>query len=282
MTSEATTSDPSDQDRLHHLLEVWHRTAQDTIALLRTVEGPQWALPTDLPGWDVRAVAAHLAHLESELAGNPQQQVEVPPAPHVKGLLGEFTEAGVLARASWSTDEIIDELETSVEKRYAELTAEPPTDASAPGSGFAGLVGWSWETLLTNRPLDLWMHEQDIRRVLERPGGLDSPGAVHTAGVYAKSLPFVLGKKVGAPPGTTAVLEVTGAQPQRLVARVGENGRGVPVDRLETEPTMRLLMDFEAWILLVGGRRGPDALEVHVDGDETLARQLLENLGVTL
>ena len=271
-----------DQELLQQLVEVWHRSAQDTIALLRSVPAAEWDAPTDLPGWDVRAVAAHLAHLESELAGNPQQQVEVPPAPHVKGLLGEFTEAGVLARASWSNDEVVDELESAVEKRYAELTGTPPTDASAPGPGFAGLIGWSWQTLLTNRPLDLWMHEQDIRRAIGRPGGLDSPGAVHTADVYAKSLPFVLGKKVGAAPGTVVVVEITGEQPQVLAAQVDGNGRGAPADTLSGEPTARLVMDFATWILLVGGRRGPDDVEVDVHGDAGLARKVLDNLGVTL
>jgi uncharacterized protein (TIGR03083 family) len=271
-----------DEKVLGELVEVWHRSAQDTIALLRSLEDRDWAVHTDLPGWDVRAIAAHLAHLESELAGNPQDQVEVPPAPHVKGLLGEFTEAGVIARSSWPAEEIIDELESSVEKRYARLTDEPPADASAPGPGFAGLLGWSWLTLLTNRPLDLWMHEQDIRRAVERPGALDSPGAVHTASVYARSLPFVLGKKVGAPPGTTVALEVTGAQPQLLVAEIGPDGRGVAAGRLDGEPTSRLVTDFEDWILLAGGRRGADDVEVEVRGDRELGRRLLENLGVTL
>ena len=265
---------------------MWHRAAQDTIALLKTVDGDGWRLPTDLPGWDVRAIAAHLAHLESQLAGNPQQEVQVTPAPHVKGLLGEFTEGGVLARASWSTDEIIDELEASVEQRYAEFTGNPPTDASAPGPGFAGLIGWSWQTLLTNRPLDFWMHEQDLRRALGRPGGLDSPGAVHTAGVYAKSLPFVLGKKVGAPAGTTVLLEVTGApgevQPRLLAAGVGDDGRGAAIDQLSTEPTARLVLDFETWMLLAGGRRAPEELEVGLHGDTDLARKVRDNLGVTL
>ena len=272
----------NDQTPLHRLVEVWHRSAHDTIALLRSLDESDWAVPTELPGWDVRAIAAHLAHLESELAGNPQQQVEVPPAPHVKGLLGEFTEAGVIARSSWTTDEVIDELEASVEKRYAGLTSAPPADASEPGPGFAGVVGWSWQTLMTNRPLDFWMHEQDIRRALGRPGGLDSPGAVHTAEVYAKSLPFVLGKKVGAPAGTTVVVEITGAQPQLLAARVAPNGRGEPADHVDAEPTARLVMDFETWILLVGGRRGPDDVQVEVQGDSDLARRVLETLGVTL
>ena len=272
----------SHQDRLQQLVEVWHRSAQDVVAVLRSLDPDQWALPTDLPGWDVRAIGAHLAHLESELAGNPQQQVQIDPAPHVKGPLGEYTESGVLARSSWSTDEIVDELESSVEKRYAELTARPPTDAAAPGPGFAGLVGWSWLTLLTNRPLDLWMHEQDVRRAVRRPGSLHSPGAVHTAGVYARSLPFVLGKKVGAAPGTTVVIEVTGAQPQVLTARVGPEGRGTAVDRLDGEPTARVVLDFEDWILLAGGRRAADDVAPELSGDQELGRRLLENLGVTL
>ncbi len=86
-------------DPLRDLVEVWHTTAGDVVALLRELDEDDWQRPTDLPGWDVRAVASHLAHLESELAGNPQQQVEVPDAPHVVGLMGQFTEAGV-ARAS--------------------------------------------------------------------------------------------------------------------------------------------------------------------------------------
>jgi uncharacterized protein (TIGR03083 family) len=272
----------SDEAVLQQLVEVWHRSAQDTIALLRTIEGDEWSTATDLPGWDVRAIAAHLAHLESQLAGEPQQEVEVPPAPHIKGLLGEFTEGGIIARASRSTDELVDELEAAVEKRHAEMTGNPPTDASAPGPGFAGLIGWSWRTLLTNRPIDLWMHDQDIRRALVRPGDLDRPGAVHAAVVYGRSLPFVLGKKVGAPPGTTVVLEVTGEQPQVLAAQVGDNGRGTSLDTPPSAPDARLTMDFETWILLAGGRRTPAEVEVEVHGDAELAQKLLDNLGVTL
>jgi hypothetical protein len=108
--------------------------------------------------------------------------------------------------------------------------------------------------------------------------------------VYAKSLPFVLGKKVGAPAGTTVVLEVTGApggaqagaQPQVLAAGVGADGRGAAIDQLSTEPTSRLVLDFETWMLLAGGRRAQEELEVELHGDTDLARKVLDNLGVTL
>src|SRR3954453_14837138 len=157
-------------DRISRLVEIWHDEATEVVGLLRGLDEREWSLPTDLPGWDVRAVACHLAPLESELAGNPQEPVEVGPASHVKGLMGEFTERGPLARATWPTERIVDELESSVRTRYDALSTAPPTDPSAPGPGFAAAVGWSWETLLGNRCVDLWMHDQDIRRATDRTG----------------------------------------------------------------------------------------------------------------
>ena len=277
----ARTDRPSDQQQLWQLVELWHATARDAVALLRSLAPEEWELPTDLPGWDVRAVASHLAHLESELAGNPQEQVEVGEAPHAKGLMGQFTEAGCVARRPWSTERIVEELEASVATRYDALLAEPPTDASAPGPGFAGAIGWSWQTLLTNRPLDLWMHEQDIRRATGRPGGLDSPGAAHVADVFSRSLPFVLGKKVGAPAGTTVVLDVEGHQPRTMAATVGDDGRGAPLPDPPVSPDARVVLQFEDWTVLAGGRRTADTVDARVEGDEELGRKVLASLAVT-
>ena len=275
----------SDTDRLARLVDTWLSAAGDAVALLRELDDAEWARPTDLPGWDVRAVAAHLAHLESELAGNPQPDVEVPDAPHVRGLMGQYTERGPLARAGWSTAQIIDELEQSVESRRRALEADPPSDGSAPGPGFAGAIGWSWETLLSNRPLDLWMHEQDIRRATGRPGHLDSPGARHTGTVFSASFPFVLGKKVKTAPGTTAVLTVTDGpyadRPLVLAATVGDDGRGRALSEEPTSPDVRLTLTFEDWTVLAGGRRGRADVAATVQGDTALGERLLDAMAVT-
>lgn len=270
-----------DRARLGHLIDVWAGAAADVVALLRSLGPSDWERPTDLPGWDVRAVAAHLAHLESELAGNPQQQVEVPEAPHVRGLMGQFTEAGPIARARWTTEEIVDELEQSVASRLAAMRAEPPTDASAPGPGFAGAIGWTWQTLLSNRPLDVWVHEQDIRRAVGRPGGLDTPAAAHVVGVFGRSLPFVLGKKVGASPGESVRVVVTGEQPLDEAAVVGEDGRGARCAVVPEAPTATLEMDTETFVVRCSGRRDPAALEVAVSGDPDLAARVLTALATT-
>src|SRR5690349_19508122 len=101
----------SDAQTLERYVEAWRVATRDVIALLRSLEPNDWEKPTDLEGWNVRYVAAHLAHLESELAGMPQQHVDVPEAAHIKGLMGHFTEMGPLARQTWTAEEIVDQLE---------------------------------------------------------------------------------------------------------------------------------------------------------------------------
>ena len=286
MTSDtdARTHDDDAQARVRRLVDIWHSASLDVIALLEDLDESDWAQQTDLPGWDVKAIAAHLAHLESELAGFAQDQVQVPEAEHVRNPLAQYTEVGPVARREWSTDRIIDELRRAVEARYVELRDHPPADPSSNGPSFAALAGWSWEVLLTNRPLDMWMHEQDIRRSVGRPGGLDSDGAAHVARVFARSLPMVVGKRAGAARGQSVVLEVVDPPrddvPSALAVEVGEDGRARPVD-VPAEPTAVLRLTFEDWMCRAGGRRGADDVSVETSGDHDLGRRVLEGLAVT-
>ena len=49
----------SDQELLAGYADVWWQAIDDFTGLLETLEPEDWDRPTDLPGWDVRAVAAH-------------------------------------------------------------------------------------------------------------------------------------------------------------------------------------------------------------------------------
>ncbi|MGZ4536174.1 MAG: maleylpyruvate isomerase family mycothiol-dependent enzyme [Nocardioidaceae bacterium] len=271
----------SDEARLAQYVTAWRSAVDDTVALLRDLDEEDWARPTDLPGWDVRAVAAHLAHLESELAGNEQEHVEVPELEHIASPMGIYTEMGPLARAGWATDRIIEELASAAATRSAELEAAPPTDPAADPPVTPGGIGWNTETLLSNRAVDVWMHEQDIRRAVGRPGSMDGPGAVHTVGVFARSFGYVVGKRVGPPAGTTVVLDVTGVHPVHLVAAVGDDGRGHLVTEEPAAPTVTLRMDLETYVILSGGRRTPDDVTVEVTGDQELGGRVLAAMPVT-
>lgn len=266
-------------DELHAYVDVWWEAVNDLTALLDKIPADAWHTPTDLPGWDVQAVVAHTAHLESLLAGKEHEEVEIGDGAHVRGVMGQFTEQGVVARRDNTPDELLNEIRSSTTARHTQLLADPPTDPSAAATGLFGAIGWDMRTLLRNRPLDVWMHEQDIRRALAMPGGMDTPAAEHTTGCLAASLGFVLAKKAKAAPGTSALLEVEGHGPVSAV--VTDEGRGLLLEELPAEPTVGLRTDRESFILLAGGRRRPEPGRVEVFGDQDLGQRLLDHLAVT-
>lgn len=268
-----------DREELAGYVEVWWQAINDFLELLESVPEDQWATSTDLPGWDVRAVASHTAHLEAILAGGPEETAEVGEPPHVTGFMGLYTEIGVANRREASAQAIIDEIRSSATARHQALLTDPPTDGSAHPSQIFGGVPWTWRTLLRNRPLDVWMHEQDVRRAVGRPGGLDTAPAKHTADYLAESLGFVLVKKVGAAAGTTLVLEMAGSEPFAFV--VNDAGRGERLAAPSAEPTVTLRMDRESFIRLAGGRCAAEPGAVTVEGDQDLGARIVASLATT-
>ncbi len=266
----------SDRERLQEYIEIWHRAAEDFTRLARSLTEEQGALPTDLAGWSVKDNVAHTAHLETVLAGGVEETVEVSEQPHIKSITGWYTEQGVVARRDRTLAELADEIDAAVAARHAALQSDPPVDGNALPPKTPGDVAWDNATLLSNRPLDIWMHEQDIRRAIEQPGGYDSPAAAHAVGVFARALPMVLGKRVGAPSGTSVVLDVDGLP---IGAKVGEDGRAS--SEVSGDFDARVGLSTEDFIVLSGGRRSVEQTSPIFDGDEVLGRKVLDALAVT-
>ena len=85
----------TDQQLLSGYVDVWWQAINDFTDLLEELDEPDWARPTDLPGWDVKAVVSHVAHLEGVLAGAPHERADIAEAAHIRGPMGQFTEIGV-------------------------------------------------------------------------------------------------------------------------------------------------------------------------------------------
>src|SRR6478609_3958157 len=100
----------TDQQLLSAYVEVWWQAINEFTELLEELSVDEWSTPTDLPGWDVKAVASHVAHLESILAGNPEETADVGEPAHVSGFIGLYTEIGVVTRRDASPDAIINEI----------------------------------------------------------------------------------------------------------------------------------------------------------------------------
>ncbi|MBL0746873.1 maleylpyruvate isomerase family mycothiol-dependent enzyme [Nocardioides baculatus] len=277
--SEDQTDSVADAERLSALVSVWWEAVDSFTRILEHVGEDQWATPTDLPGWDVHAVAAHTAHLESLLAGRRHEEVDIGDAPHAIGTMGHFTEQGVVVRRDESPDALITEIRESTTARHTQLLADPPIDPSVPAPGLFGAIGWSTGLLLRNRPLDVWMHEQDVRRALDMPGNLDSAPALHSAAYLMESLPFIVGKRAQTPAGDVVRLEVDGHDPVSAV--VGEDGRGRTATHDDGPPAVTLGMDRGTWIVLAGGRRAAEPGVVRMSGDAELGARVVAALGVT-
>ena len=270
----------TDAPRLAELVDTWHATVSDFLVLVRDVPEDQWHLPTDLAGWSVKDNAAHTAHLEGVLSGTPEETVQVDEtAPHLVSFMNIYTEQGVVARRERTMSAIADEIEQATAARYADLRATPPTDGSAAPPRTPGSIPWDTNTLLSNRPLDVWMHEQDIRRALGRPGGYDTAGARHAITKFGGALPMVLGKRVAPPAGTVVRLDVPASEASWTVA-IGDDGRAAATDAA-TAPTVHIELTPEDFVVLAGGRRGLEATSPRFTGDEALGRAVLGNFAVT-
>lgn len=258
----------------------WRESVARVLDLLDGLDAADAATPTDCPGWTVQDLAAHTAHLESIGIAEASDSG----AAGASELPSTFTEAGVAERRGLSMAELVAEIRHAVDLRSEQLD-DLPDDPSTPAPVTPGGIDWTWDTLLRNRCIDIWVHEQDIRRALGRPGGFDGTAAQVVAMTFSFAMPFVLGKRVKPPAGTVVHWNVTGPVPLDLAVRVGDDGRAQRLDNApmssEDTPVTTLTMDTETFTVLAAGRRTPDALDITIDGDEALALTVLDAMTVT-
>lgn len=262
----------------------WHESADRIIALGEHMTDDAWALPTDCPGWSVGDVYAHLAHLEilltAESHSDDDSDATHAAAPIRSQVLPDFTEPGVREFREQSPEQVRREFSAATTAARTALTAMPADpDQTAPMRPPG--TAWSWRTLLQNRAIDLFVHEQDIRRAIGRPGGWDGIAAQFTMSVFAAALPYVVGKRVSPDAGTSAVWSVHGDVAFETGVVMGTDGRARSASPIPPDPTAGMAMDSESFLVLAAGRRSPADVEVELSGDIDLAARLLEAMPIT-
>ncbi|MGJ9422469.1 maleylpyruvate isomerase family mycothiol-dependent enzyme [Aeromicrobium sp. CF3.5] len=258
----------------------WRESVDAVLELVDGLGAADASTPTDCPGWTVQDVVAHTAHLESiGIRDTPDTG-----AADAGGLPSTYTEAGVAERRGLTLAELSAEIRHAVARRSEQLE-DLPDDPDTPAPVTPGGIDWTWDTLLRNRCVDIWVHEQDIRRALGRPGGFDGTAAQVVAMTFSFAMPYVLGKQVRPPAGTVVRWDVTGPVPVDLAVVVGEDGRAHRLDTAQpseaTGPVTTLRMDTETFTVLAAGRRTRHDLTIEIDGDESLAHAVLDAMAVT-
>ncbi|MDQ1627826.1 MAG: hypothetical protein QOI54_1570 [Actinomycetota bacterium] len=259
-------------------VDAFEQSVRSLLSVLTTLEERDWSRPTELPGWSVQDVVAHLAATERELLGDPRPASLPSYGPHVRSAFGRHMEDGVQARRGLPPGRLVAELRQALEERLPVMrrmrAQDPPVRVPADER-------WDTELLLRNRAFDAWMHEQDVRRAVARPGNLDGPGAAVTRDLLRGALPVLVAKRAGARPGQSVTLRVSGPVRFEATVVVADNGRAARAEAPGGAATATLVADWETVVRLLGGRVSPAEAVVATSGDVELAGRLVAGLCLT-
>ncbi len=268
-----------DPTRTTDLLE---ETWRSTIDVGRQLSADDWERATDCPGWSVKDQFSHVIGIERMLQDLPPAAGDVGAAAHVKNAIGELNEREVDSRRSMPGPDVLAELEELVALRLDTLRnadaayfAQERMTPTGPGTML---------DFLSIRILDCWVHEQDVRRAVDRPGHLSGGPAEHTVDRLLRTIPIVVGKRSAAPEGSTSVLVITGPV-ERTVPVVVEGGRAKVVDAAAAgDPAVTITMDSETFLVLAVGRQtaAERADRITIEGDAALGQAIVDNLNMMI
>jgi len=252
------------------------------LVMARELHDDEWQQSTDLEGWSVFDNVAHVNALEDELAGRsvPSPIHDWSRHPHVKTPFQQYTEVGVEARRSMSPTELVAELADLLDERSRQL-GYLSDDPDAEQRGPAGMVG-PVSRVMGTRTLDIWAHEQDIRRATQRPTRMAGPAAAAAQQRMIEALPLIVVRSAKAPVGTTVNWHITGEPDTRRAVHVAANGHGeLRPAREDGQADATIALSLEALQLLFCGRRVLQGVTVEVQGDVALAERVISVLAVT-
>jgi uncharacterized protein (TIGR03083 family) len=267
---------------LQPYIDAWTHSTEAITELVSPLTEGEWNRPSGLPGWSVRDVVSHVIGVECEVLGDPRPIHTLPvDLWHVKTEHQRYMEVQVDIRRHHTGPEMTGELEYTLIRRGRQQR----NDERTPETKVRGPLGReiTLGDSMRNRAFDVWVHEQDLRRALGKPGNLDSPGASVARDVLLERLAKVVAKDAAAPPDSVVVVDVTGPMDFMRTVRVDEQGRGTVDGRVSLAPTVTLSADWETYLRLATGRVRYAAVadQVKLEGDNPLAQAVLTHFAVT-
>lgn len=277
------TLHPAAPEDLPALTAAYTQTVQAISDLGHSLRPGDTERETACPGWSVLDQFAHVVSLEAWVQGEAPPDVDVSDRPHVQNRLGGVVERFLESRRHRPLEELLEELDALVASRVQHLEAES-TSPDDPATGPLGPT--TTHGLMKSRVFDLWVHEQDIREAIGRPGNLDVPAAAHTVQLVFNAFPRVVARSADVPPGQAVILDLTGPVVGRTGARVEERegkAHGIPLFTGDAEEhpdvvTTTITMSTQAATRRAAGRVATADTHYTVTGDDEIARRVLDAL----
>lgn len=261
------------------LAETWHSLAEACWELSET----EWALPTECPGWDVKDLLSHLIGIERALMGEPAPDWADPLGDHVRNDFAASNEPWICVRRPLPGATVRAEFLEVTDTRLAQLQAYSDEEWAT--------VGWSpigelpRADFMGIRVFDSWVHEQDVRRALDRPGGSGNRASSMALDQAQAVMPLVVGKRAASADGTVVRFEVSGPGGDGRSFSVGVEGRRARPVADEVAPTVTLAMSTLDFIRLGCGRTTAEQVQaagrISVQGDAAVGQQVLVAMNFT-
>jgi len=255
------------------LAETWEALAE----VCRELSTTEWALPTECPGWDVKDQLSHLIGIERSLMGEAVPEWNGPLGPHVKNDFGAMNERWIAVRRPLPGAEVRAEFVEVTRTRLAQLATRSETEWAFVGFSPVGDVPYA--VFMEVRAFDSWVHEQDTRRALDRPGGSGNHASALSLDRVQGAMPFVVGKQAGCVDGTVVRFDVSGpGDDARAFTVAVEGGRAREVGD-DVAPTTTLSLSSLDFVRLGCGRATAAQVEaaggVALSGDAAAGRSVL-------
>ena len=250
----------------------------------------QWNLPTDCPGWSVQDNVAHMIGTERMLAGEqPGAAGRHRRARHVRNDIGKANEQWIARYRDWTGAETARRVPRGHRTRGSTTLRAMTTEEwdeeglHARGSGSVPAVhGDPRVRLLVPRP----GHPRGARA---RPGASKARSPTsRSSRIPPKGLPYVVGKKAGAPPGSDGRVRRRRDRAE-IVAAIGaaRGPRRVARRAYPATPTARITLDRRTFARLAGGRwTGDHARERRracgSKATPTLGDRVVDNMAFTI
>lgn len=248
-------------------------------ALAGDLETADWSLPTACPGWTVKEQFSHVLAIEAMLLGRPAPEVTLSPdeVDHVRNEMGRVNEMWAAHYRNVPVTDVLADLGEVLVSRRAALATMTQDDFDAPTMTPAGQD--TYGRFMRIRVMDTWIHEQDVREAVRRPGHLEGRAPRATLAEMRLSLGYAVGKRAGAPRGSSVRFVLTGPVSGRFDVVVEE--RAQVVDVIGGAPTVTIEVPGDAFIRIGAGRVADgDAVKLatRIEGDRALGEQILDGM----
>lgn len=257
------------------LAEVWASIDE----LLGELDDEEWAFATPCPGWDVRAIVAHIIGTEREMSGEPIPDIELDRAalPHLHSDAGLASERWIESLRSAAPQLMREQFAAIATRRLDSLRSMNEHDWVT--KRFHPLPDFPYEHVIYVRVLDSWVHEQDIRDATTRPGHESGLAVDTTLDAMTVAMGTAVGPDAGIGPGVSVTFALTqnGSVIREIHVEVGENAE--VVSALSGPATTKLTMPVGIWTRRCAGRVASDAVgdQIGIEGDAVIAERVLAN-----